>query len=1140
MQPQHRSRRAYNEDDTSHYSDERSPSPSSSLTCSSYNNPKVNDRRESGSLVDLSSNGLNNYHRDRIRYSTWPRHRKERRDIIQEYDKRLGKSIVQELGIGINKTYRNPWGNLSYAQLITRAIESSPWKRLTLNEIYEWIIKFVPYFKDKIDPKSSWGWKNSIRHNLSLHNQFIRVPVVSSLSKGPVKYVWTINPSFKNNSPYKKYSLKRKRAAAAACLSSSTEHLLSSSLACESSSTNNQDERHQPLLNMSNYPSTKSIRLTSDYIHQLSPEQNHSNNNAKSSSSLNQLTLAAAAASAMSSFSDSSSHLQPYHGYASATQAAMINASLKQQQQKLVANPGTTNRQQSNHIYIDTKSSGNNIDNTSGLPFCFENGLPIPKKVPIRDRFKQDNLQQHSDWLLSYKLPPTSSPTSFTNGQQNTHNNRGSTKINESPSSSSSHRSPLNSSPRLKSTSLSSHPFFSSNSYYQNNAHSFDQRNARITNNYSSSTPSPPYNNNNNNNHSTHGFIRPPLFTSRINTSIKNGQISDIECLQKRTSSPNLNESARLSTLLNRSSSTRESSISPVEHDTYSTHNRDIKTQSRENNSSFSQSDQERFLVHSKFWHAAVTAANLSQTQQQPQQHHTSAINELQNYINRTGKMYLNPETLKMLPTPNTNNNGNYNTAEHGYGYKLIRSSYPNPASNLIPCFVRHNPSTNTNVLLPTSFQNKSSLENLNETLTAYNNYRRRSSGFSSTTSHGGASDEEVDLNETEESPPRKDSSTSNCSSGYESSSHLNHNGRQSPTTRSTSGSSITSDTSSSISHHYKTLSTTMEQAEDENGIATLSTITSANGIKTYDDERKLLAGGYVDELMDRIRKMPPKKRSKFYKMLDEERLKDINNSTSIRTETKIIEENKSTALVTISTAIADDDEEDRTLIEMDSKDSQKQKDETSEDDDVQNDDLLDERNYKDLQNKTNSPLSVLDLLAYCKQQQHENNNTKSNSLSDVLTNKLALNNTNENHLRLENLLLNNKNIGIINARTILRRMLQKPCPSSENGSPEPEIEPMDDDHQHHQQSLSNNDSNEDDDNDILEENKLSSGIIVQRSNSHNPSDDLSPLEFSSNSSSPETITTQHLNASSITTATSLFHPTRPSSTPSSLSTFSI
>uniref|UniRef100_A0A4W5RGX1 Fork-head domain-containing protein n=1 Tax=Hucho hucho TaxID=62062 RepID=A0A4W5RGX1_9TELE len=54
---------------------------------------------------------------------------------------------------------RNAWGNQSYADLITRAIESVPEKRLTLSQVYDWMVRFVPYFKDKGDSNSSAGWK---------------------------------------------------------------------------------------------------------------------------------------------------------------------------------------------------------------------------------------------------------------------------------------------------------------------------------------------------------------------------------------------------------------------------------------------------------------------------------------------------------------------------------------------------------------------------------------------------------------------------------------------------------------------------------------------------------------------------------------------------------------------------------------------------------------------------------------------------------------------------------------------------------------------------------------------------------------------------------------------------------------------
>lgn len=54
---------------------------------------------------------------------------------------------------------RNAWGNLSYADLITKAIESTPDKRLTLSQIYDWMVRNVSYFKDKGDSNSSAGWK---------------------------------------------------------------------------------------------------------------------------------------------------------------------------------------------------------------------------------------------------------------------------------------------------------------------------------------------------------------------------------------------------------------------------------------------------------------------------------------------------------------------------------------------------------------------------------------------------------------------------------------------------------------------------------------------------------------------------------------------------------------------------------------------------------------------------------------------------------------------------------------------------------------------------------------------------------------------------------------------------------------------
>ncbi|KAF7657997.1 hypothetical protein LDENG_00019450 [Lucifuga dentata] len=85
---------------------------------------------------------------------------------------------------------RNAWGSYSYADLITQAIESSTEKRLTLSQIYDWMVRSVPYFKDKGDSNSSAGWKNSIRHNLSLHSRFVKVQ-----NEGTGKSSWwMVNP----------------------------------------------------------------------------------------------------------------------------------------------------------------------------------------------------------------------------------------------------------------------------------------------------------------------------------------------------------------------------------------------------------------------------------------------------------------------------------------------------------------------------------------------------------------------------------------------------------------------------------------------------------------------------------------------------------------------------------------------------------------------------------------------------------------------------------------------------------------------------------------------------------------------------------------------------------------------------------
>ncbi|XP_067098426.1 forkhead box protein N3-like [Osmerus mordax] len=95
----------------------------------------------------------------------------------------------------------------SFSCLIFMAIEDAPSKRLPVKDIYGWILEHFPYFAS-----APTGWKNSVRHNLSLNKCFKKVDKDRSQSIGKGS-LWSIDPEYRHNliqalkkTPYHPYS----------------------------------------------------------------------------------------------------------------------------------------------------------------------------------------------------------------------------------------------------------------------------------------------------------------------------------------------------------------------------------------------------------------------------------------------------------------------------------------------------------------------------------------------------------------------------------------------------------------------------------------------------------------------------------------------------------------------------------------------------------------------------------------------------------------------------------------------------------------------------------------------------------------------------------------------------------------------
>ena len=89
----------------------------------------------------------------------------------------------------------------SYIGLIAMAILSSAEKKLVLADIYQYVLDNFPYFRHR-----GQGWRNSIRHNLSLNDFFLKAGRAAN-GKG---HYWAVHPACIQD--FQKGDFRRRRA----------------------------------------------------------------------------------------------------------------------------------------------------------------------------------------------------------------------------------------------------------------------------------------------------------------------------------------------------------------------------------------------------------------------------------------------------------------------------------------------------------------------------------------------------------------------------------------------------------------------------------------------------------------------------------------------------------------------------------------------------------------------------------------------------------------------------------------------------------------------------------------------------------------------------------------------------------------